>query len=289
MSALATALTTIRRSPYQALVCVLMTAVTFFVAYSFSLFLLASSILLRHFETQPQVIAFFELETEEAAIQEVAQSLKNQPFVFSVKTILQDEALALYQEENKNDPLLLELVTADILPASVEVSGKSIESLNQIKEELEKFTEINEIVYQEDVVELLTSWITTLEQVGLGVTIFLSLISFLIIAVVIAMKAGAQKRTIGIMRILGATKWYIQAPFVSEGVVYGLIGSLLGWAMSMGALLYLTPFLENLLTGLQIFPIPIELYAAHLGIGLLLGALLGAFASAVASGRLIKK
>ena len=69
MNSLTTALTTIRRSPYQALISILMITVTAFVAYSFTAFMMGSKIVLEHFETQPQVLAFFDLETESSVIQ----------------------------------------------------------------------------------------------------------------------------------------------------------------------------------------------------------------------------
>jgi cell division transport system permease protein len=61
MSALTTALIGMRRSPYQSLAAILLVTLTFFVGYSFSLFSLGSELVLRYFETQPQVIGFFQL------------------------------------------------------------------------------------------------------------------------------------------------------------------------------------------------------------------------------------
>lgn len=289
MNALVTALTTIRRSPYQAITAILMVAVTFFVGYSFSLLLLGSSVVLTHFEKQPQIIAFFELKTEPAIVQEVAETMKKKPYVSEVKTIMNNDALALYQEENKDDPLLLELVTADILPASVEVSGATIDSLETIKNDLLEFSSVEDVTYQEDVISKLSSWIKTIELTGIAITGVLVLISFLIIMVVIAMKASLYKKKITIMRMLGATKSYIVAPFMLEGMIYGFVGSLFGWIITFSSFLYLTPVITQVLEGINIFPIPLELYIVHATSGIVLGVLLGAFASMVAVQRFIKK
>ncbi len=288
MNSFTTALTTIRRSPYQALTSILMVATTFFVAYVFSIFMIGSKIVLEHFETQPQILAFFVLETKPEIIESVAKTMEERPYVSSVEIISQEEALKLYQKDNSDDPLLLELVTADILPASVEVSGIDIDSLALIKKDLESFSQIEDIEYQEDVISTLSSWITTIELVGVGTTVVLGTISFLIIMVIIAMKANVQKKKIAIMRMLGATKWYIKAPYMYEGIIYGLIGALLGWLAMFATLLYLTPSINSMLGDISLLPAPIEFYVLHAAGGGVLGMFLGAFASIFAIQRFIK-
>lgn len=288
MNSLQTALTTIRRSPYQALTSVLMVAVTFFVAYSFSVFMVGSKVVLQHFETQPQVLAFFELETNTDVIAGVAETMKEKPYVSNVNIISQEDALALYQKDNSDDPLLLELVTADILPASVEISGVDIDSLALIKKDLETFTQVEDVEYQEDVISTLSSWIATIELAGVIITTVLAAISFLIIMVIVAMKANVQKKKIQIMRMLGATKWYIKAPYMVEGMLYGLAGALLGWLAMFAVLLYLTPSINYMLGNIQLLPAPLEFYVLHALGGILLGMFLGAFASIVAIQRFIK-
>lgn len=288
MNALATALTTIRRSPYQAMISILMLAVTFFVAYSFSAFLIGSQVVINHFETQPQVLAFFELSTQLEAIESVADEMESKSYVNSVTVISQEEALKLYQEDNKDDPLLLELVTADILPASVEVSGKNIASLEQIKSDLESFDSVEDVEYQEDVISTLSNWINSLELAGIALTAVLGTISFLIIMTIIAMKANAQKHKIRVMRMLGATKWYIKAPYMFEGMIYGLVGAILGWTAMFSVLLYITPSINYILDSITLLPAPLEFYALHAGAGILSAMILGAFASTVAVQRFIK-
>ncbi len=288
MNSFTTALTTIRRSPYQALTSILMVATTLFVAYVFSIFMIGSKIVLEHFETQPQILAFFELETKPEIIETVAKTIEEKSYVSSVEIISQDEALKLYQKDNSDDPLLLELVTADILPASVEVSGTDIDSLALIKKDLESFTQVEDIEYQEDVISTLQSWIATIEIVGVGTTVVLGTISFLIIMVIIAMKANVQKKKIAIMRMLGATKWYIKAPYMYEGIIYGFIGALLGWLAMFATLLYLTPSINYMLGDISLLPAPLEFYVIHAAGGIVLGMFLGAFASIFAIQRFIK-
>ncbi|MCB9813021.1 MAG: FtsX-like permease family protein [Pseudomonadales bacterium] len=288
MSSFSTALTTIRRSPYQAMTSILMVAVTFFVGFSFSLFVIGAGKVLQHFETRPQIIAFFELQTTENQINEIVAQVKQKSYVEAISVINQDQALKLYQEENKDDPLLLELVTADILPASIEVSSNNIESLELIKNDLEKFDTVEDVIFQEDVISTLSKWIRIAEIIGLTTTLILATISFLIIMTIMGMKATTQKKSMTIMRMLGATKGYIKAPFMIEGMIYGLLGASIGWLATFSALLYLTPTITEILGDIKIFPISTEFYLLHIGIGILSGILLGSFAGLMATQRLIK-
>lgn len=288
MSSLTTALTAMRRSPYQTLAAILLVTLTFFVGYSFSLFTLGSELVLRYFETQPQVIGFFQLNAPAQDIDALAKQMTDKPYVESVNVVSKDQALEQYRQENSRDPLLLELVTAEILPASIEVRGRDVDDLNQIKDDLSKASTMDEVVYQSDLVQSLSSWTTTIRVVGLISSILLTVISFLIIVIIIGMKVASKRPAITIMRIIGATRWYIRLPFLSEGMLYGLIGSIIGWGAMCVSLLYLTPWLTDFLGGINLLPVPWQILAIQFGIGTVAGMILGGFAGTVAVSRMIK-
>jgi len=288
MDSLTTALTTIRRSPYQAMISIFMITATFCVGFSFSIFLIGSNTILQNLQTKPQVIAFFKLETPVDDISSINEKIKLKPYVKNSKVINQEDALKLYQEENKDDPLLLELVTADILPASIEVSALKIDSLEKIKNDLDTFDQIDDIVFQEDVISILSKWIKTAEIVGISAISILAAISFMTVMTIIAMKATTQKKSIKIMRMLGATKGYIKVPFMLEGVIYGLAGSVLAWLITFAIFLYLTPVINQVMGDIKLLPIPIEYYFIHAGSGIFAGVILGAFAGLMAIQKLIK-
>ena len=288
MNPFSTALTNIRRSPFQSITAMVITAVTLFVAYSFSLMILGTQQILNYFETRPQVIGFFELDTSVNEINQISEKMQQKSYVKDIQLITQEEALATYREENKDDPLLLELVTADILPASIEVSADEILSLVQIKNDLEELDEVEEVVFQQDIIDSLTSWTTSVRYIGLAAVIVLGLTSFLIITALISMKVTHRKRTIQVMNFLGASSWFIKAPFFFEGVIYGLVGSLIGWGSMFAVLLYLTPWLKNFLGTISLLPVPWEVFAIQLSVGTLATILLGGFAGVTAVKRMMK-
>jgi cell division transport system permease protein len=289
MHHISSALTAIRRSPYQALSAVLILTITFFVAYSFSLFIYSSEKILRYFETRPQVTAFFSLDTKPDAIQNLEKEMRNKDYVDGVTVISKEKALEIYREDNKKDPLLLELVTAEILPASIEVSAKDANSLAIIKDDLSKVPGVDEVVYQQDVIESLQKWTRSLRYIGITSVAILAATSFMIIVIISGMKVAIKKKAINIMRILGATKWYIKAPFVYEGILYGVFSSLIGWGLMYVGLLYLTPWLTDFIGTVPLLPFPPAVFLVQLGAGTLSGILLGAFASSFAVQRMMRK
>src|SRR4030067_1202170 len=122
-----------RRSPYQALAAIIVLTLTSFVAYLFILFWLGSQVVLNYFETRHQVTAFFKDDVNETTILEIKANLEQQPSLRKVNYVSKAEALEIYQEQNQNDPLLLEMVTAEILPASLEVAATTIDDLAHVK------------------------------------------------------------------------------------------------------------------------------------------------------------
>jgi cell division transport system permease protein len=288
MRHVATALTNIRRSPYQTLAVMLLVSITFFVGYVFSLFLYSAEQILRHFERSPQVTAFFKIDAADTVVQQLEASMKSKSYVSNVVVISKERALQIYQEDNKEDPLLLELVTADILPASIEVSSKDASSLPKIKEDLQNAPDIDEVVYQQDVIEQLQAWTKSIRSIGVGSVIVLALTSLLLIIIITGLKVANRRRTIQIMRIIGASKWYVRAPFVYEGIIYGIVGSLAGWASMYLGLMYATPWLKSFLGTIPLFPLPTDFFLMQVGIGTGVGVILGALASSFATQRLMK-
>ena len=180
----------IRRSPYQALAAIMVMMLTF-LAVSFLTFLIfGSAKAINYFESKPQVTAFFRNDTKQSDINELEAKLRDTESIASVKFVSKEEALKIYQEQNKNDPLLLDLVTADILPASLEISTVKIADLENVYKTLKSSPLIQEVIFQKDVVSTLTSWTSALRKVGLALVVVLSLVSVFIMATVIVVKVS---------------------------------------------------------------------------------------------------
>lgn len=272
----------IRRSPYQAMAAVLIMMVTFLAVSFFTFLLSGSSKIINYFESKPQVTAFFRNEVKQSDINSLENKLKETGKISSIKFVSKQEALKIYRQQNKGDPLLLDLVTADILPASLEISTIKIEDLGSVSEMLKNSPGVSEVIYQKDTVSTLASWTSALRKIGVGLIIVLSLISVFIIITIIGIKISQRKEDIEIMRLIGATNWYIRWPFIFEGILYSIVGATIGWAITSLVLWYETPFLSSFLRGIPILPVsPIFLLEVLAG-ELILAITLGAFSSFLA-------
>ena len=279
----------VRRSPYQALAAILIMSLTFLIVSFFIFVLFGSARVIDYFESKPQVAAFFKDEARQAEIDALKLAMESDEKVASVRFVSKQDALKIYREQNKNDPLLLDLVTADILPASLEISTVDIEDLSEVSVKLKSSPIVGEVIFQKDIVATLSAWTNALRKIGIAAIIVLSLVSIFIMMTIIGIKISQKKEDIEIMRLIGASNWYIRWPFMMEGILYGLTGALVGFVVSIGILWYASPFLSSFLRGIPIFPLSPVFILAMLGFEFLLAIFLGTFSSYIAVLRYLKK
>lgn len=275
----------IRRTPYQSLSAIILTTLTFFSLSVFTLVIIGTKELLSYFESRPQVTAFFKDDATESDAQSLASKIEGQVPVESSAYVSKQDALKLYQSQNQNNPLLLEMVTADILPASLEISAKNVDGLEQIATLMQADPHVEEVVFQKDVIDTLRKWLTGIRWSGVFLTSLLTLASITTIVVIIGLKFRSKKAEMYTMSLLGATHWYIRSPYVAESVIYSLIGATLGWGSSYVLLLYLTPNLVAFLGEIRLLPIPLWIMLAILGGEILVGIILGITSSLIATRR----
>jgi len=245
----------IRRSPYQAIAAALAMSLTFFVASIFIILIFGGQLVLLYLEQRPQVIAFFSDETKESRILEIAKEIETTGLSKEIKYVSKEEAYEIYRERFKDDPLLLESVTADFLPAHLEVSAQKVDDIKILTEGFRQREEVESIVAPEDVVGKLANVTRTVRAAGLIFVSVLIAISFLIIIMVVGMRIALRRDEISIMNLVGATRWYIAKPFFIEGALYGIIGASIATFLVYSLLLFYSPQIQNFLGPIQIFPI----------------------------------
>lgn len=278
----------IRRTPFQALAAVMIMFLTFFALLIFILLGAGSQLSLKYFESKPQVIAFFKEGSTNEDIQTIENALKGESRVSKTKFVSKEEALKIYREKNKKDPALLELVTANILPASLEISTKDPADLQPVAEILKKEPVVSEVIVPEDVVATLTSITRIIRIVGIGVVGFLMAFAILVIVMIIGFKIRLRRNEIEIMRLLGASPPFIRNPFIFEGIFYGVAGAVSAWAVSWGLVWYFTPFLQNYLGEVKLLPVDPIFMLILLGFVSLVALILGGLGSIAAVRRYLK-
>jgi len=287
----------IRRSPYQAMAAILTMFLTFLLGGTVFLTSTASAFILGYFESKPQITVFFTDKATKADADALTTTLEATGKVSSTKYVSRDDALAIYREQNKNDPLLLEMVTADILPASLEVSARDPSFLKDLQPAIKSAAGVEEVVFQKDVVETLLTWTNAIRLVGGAVALILAVNSILIIMTIVGMKIAIKKEEIEILRLVGASPWYIRMPFILEGGMYGAAGAFVSWAIITGIIIWARPMILSflgiipaislVLTSLTATPFLLAAGGFMAGM-ILVGFLLGSVGSLIALGRYLK-
>lgn len=278
----------LRRSPYQAIAAALAMSLTFFVAAIFVVLIIGGQIVLNYVEQRPQVIAFFKDNTTETKINEVIEKVRATGLSKNIKYASKEEALAIYRERYKDEPLLLQSVSADILPASIDISVTKATDINEITKVVKSAPEVERVITPENLVEQLVKWTKTIRFGGIVFVSTLMSISFLIIIMVIGMRIALRRDEISIMSLVGATKWYVAKPFLVEGALYGITGATISTFLIYALLLWYSRGIQDFLGPIQIFPIQ-PLFFLYLWAGQsLVAALLGVAGAALALYRYLK-
>lgn len=287
----------IRRSPYQSTAAVMTLFLTMLLVGLFALASVGSSLVLQYFESKPQITVFFADNAATAEAQALQNTLMQTGKVASIKYVSKEDALAIYREQNKSDPLLLEMVTADILPASLEVSATDPNYLRELEPVIKSAQGVEEVVFQKDVVDSLINWTRVIRIVGVLLVGLFALNSILIVMTIIGMKIALKKEEIEILTLVGASPWYIRMPFVLEGGFYGSAGSFASWLLIMGIVLWVQPVVVGFLGMIPVFAkvfgsptsAPFLLFALGFLVSLmLLGFLLGSIGSLIGLRRYLK-
>jgi len=200
--------------------------------FIFGVFLLVTQnlpLVLHQWKADIHLIVFFQNGKPETECIEFMENLKSNAGILRVEYISQDDAHKFMQK--KGYGFLLENLEENPLPSSAEVSlnldkltSSGIEDLiSRIKKE-----EIVESVsYGGGFFETLASAIWISKTLGIFLVSIYAIASIFIIATTIRLTVFTRQEEISIMRLVGATSWFIRWPYLFGGIIQGLIGSLL--------------------------------------------------------------
>jgi cell division transport system permease protein len=188
----------------------------------------------------------------EADILNLQTELADFSEVTTVKYVSKEEALDRYKEQNKNNQKLLESLEGldNPLPASVEVKVTDPQYIEKIAATFEKEeykAHISKVSYKENkiVIDRLVNATKFIQRVGITATTAFGIVSLIIIYNTIRIAVFSQKNDIEIMKLVGATNWFIRGPFVLEGVLYGIIGTIISMIGLAALLYYASPAISN--------------------------------------------
>ena len=160
--------------------------------------------------------------------------IKSRPEVTSVNFVSKDRALVRWQDRNSNDSDIADVISEidNPLPRSFDVKTRTPEQIEAVADFLnsEDYAPlIEQINYQQtkNIIDRLIKITYFVRLVGWSLTIFFLLISILIVYNSVRITIYSRSEEIEIMRLVGASDFYVRGPFVVEGTAYGLAGAII--------------------------------------------------------------
>lgn len=157
----------------------------------------------------------------------IMSTLKSVEGVESVSYRSKDDAMNIMRQRWGESAYLLDSLGDNPLPASILVSVDSPESAKVVSEYVAGAEGVEDVQYFRETVEKLTK-VTNFLQIGaLVVMIFLIVVSVVVVSNTIKLTVFARAKEIKIMKYVGATNWFIRGPFMAEGIIIGILASLI--------------------------------------------------------------
>ncbi|KKT33021.1 MAG: Cell division protein [Candidatus Woesebacteria bacterium GW2011_GWB1_44_11b] len=258
------ALDYIRRAPFQALAAISVLSVTFFVGTVIAILVYSSSQLLNYFETRPQVIAFLKQDAVFEEVNTLQSRLEADPRVKDVSFVSKEQALEIYKNATADNPLLAELVSPTIFPASIEFSLIDLARAREIIDELKANSVVESVGFTaslgggeaslNEVVDRLKTLTFYIRAGGVALVVVLGATSFLVLMIVIGMRLTTRRGEIETLSLIGAKSGFIRAPIVLEAIIYSATGVFFGWLLALILVLYVTPAILSYFGAIPVLP-----------------------------------
>ena len=220
----------------------------------------------------------------------IDRQLKAMPEVNRYNYVSKPEAFEEFKKIFANEPDVRDAITVDQIPPSYRVVPKEPEQTKLIGDRFESNAGVLRVSYAKDEVEALVSITSFLQVMLWGVAVVLLGAACLLILNTIRMAIFARRREVAVMKLVGATNWFIRIPFMLEGLVQGILGA----AAAFSLVLFLRSIFQNWIQGsnadVQLFKQFLVTGNDVMGTGILLvfvGMVVGAAGSAVAVHRFL--
>ena len=176
-----------------------------------------------HVKRELLVKVFYKQDATEAQINAVRAQLDNDPRVKSITFVSADEALARMRDKF---PELTANLPSNPLPPSQEVVPVRAEDVNAIARSLSPLPKgVEKVKYGKQTADRILRVARVIEIVFLAAVLVLLVASTLLIANTIRLSIFSRRREIEVMKLVGATNWFVRGPFMLEGLICGLLGS----------------------------------------------------------------
>lgn len=256
---------------------------------------------LTEIEDKVDITVYLTLDASEENITALIGSIEALPEVKEVSYMTREEALDRFREEHKDDYLTLQALDelgenplgASLNIRAVETSqyegiAKFLESPNALANDGTSIIEKVNYYQNKQIIDRLTNIISSARLIGLIVTLLLVIISVIITFNTIRLTIYIAREEISVMRLVGAENKYITGPFMIEGVIYGVIASIVTMILFLPVTIWLGRSMTDFF-GINLFHYYVDNFFQVFFIILLCGVFLGSLSSFLAIRKYLTK
>ncbi len=179
-------------------------------------------------ESDLTIVAFVENDATEEDLKQIKSDINSLSNIQEIKFFSKEEVGEQIKQESEVFEVVLEEFKDGESPLkdTYQVKVKNIEEIKRTAEKIKKIDNVAVVRYGEGMVEKLVSAFDSIKKVTYGIVIALIIVTIFLIINTIKLTISARKREISIMRLVGASNFTIKTPFIVEGMILGLLGSI---------------------------------------------------------------
>jgi len=242
------------------------------------------------------ISVYFKSNVSEDSILSVRSSLEKLAEIKSVEYISQDRALEEFKVKHKDEPVISQALaefSTNPLLASLNIKAKDPRQYAGIADYLNNSTlqnVVEKISYAQNqiVIDRLVAIVDTVQKFGIALNIFLALVATLVTFTTIRLAIYSNSDQISVMRLVGASNWFIRGPYIIEGILYGIIGGILSFIIWIPLIKFIHPYIINFVSEANLSVYLQSNFIFFLGYQLILGIFLGVISSLIAIRRYLR-
>jgi cell division transport system permease protein len=243
------------------------------------------------FRGDVQIVVFVEADATQEQIDSLRRTLEENPEVAEATYVDREESFEEAQELFADSEVMSDLLRPEDIPTSFRVSPRNpdIEAVVALRSVLDAEQGVLEVVSADEAIQAIQQLSSRLRFGVMFAAAISAAIAVLLIYNTIRTAMFARRREIEVMKLVGATNWFIRVPFILEGMIQALLGGLLSVAMLLGvnSVLFQSLSKEENLEIFQDFDFTTGTVIGQSIWLVLAGALLGAVGSGFAVGRFL--
>jgi cell division transport system permease protein len=206
-------------------------AITLFIVGLFLILIYDVQGILTSIKSQVEVAVYLKENVTDELKSYLENEIKSWNEISEVKYVSKEQALEKFKKENEGSEILKE-IQGNPLPASFELKLKSPEKVEQVAlrfmDKSGNYIEgVDEVIYGQNYVQKLFSITAIAGTIAFLIIIVLLLAAIVLIFNTIRLSVHSRRKEIEVMKLVGATNWFVRLPFLFEGFFEGFVGSLI--------------------------------------------------------------